>query len=297
MSKSVDIWCIGSVLWDIVGRADANYGSVRDVPGRIRRIPGGVAMNIAMTLLRFDLTPGLLSAVGQDPDGDELVRAAKAMKMHTEYLLRDAHLPTDIYMAIEDPRGLVAALADAHSLEAAGDRILAPLEDGRLGSAKTPYEGRLALDGNLTEHLLEEIATRASFGRADLRVAPASPGKCTRLRPLLAHPNTTFYVNLEEARLILEGDFQDAAMAAAALVTAGAARAFVTDGPQAASFADRAQRFTARPPSVTCLRVTGAGDTCMAAHIAAEARGLGPEAALIAAQTAAARYVAGEDAN
>lgn len=297
MDKSPDIWCIGSVLWDIVGRAETHYGDVRDVPGRIRRIPGGVAMNIAMTLLRFDLTPGLLSAVGMDADGRELALAAQDMGMHTDFLLRDPDLPTDMYMAIEDPRGLVAALADAHSLEVAGARILAPLEDGRLGSSAAPYQGRVALDGNLTETLLADIAQRPSFAKADLRVAPASPGKCTRLRPLLGHAGTTFYVNLEEARLILEADFHDAATAAQAMVRAGAARAMVTDGPRAAGFADGNLCTDAVPPSVTPRRITGAGDTCMAAHIAAETRGLAPKDALIAAQSAAARYVAGENAN
>ena len=43
-----------------------------DVPGRITRLPGGVAMNIAMTLVRFGMTPTLLTAIGRDPEGDEL---------------------------------------------------------------------------------------------------------------------------------------------------------------------------------------------------------------------------------
>lgn len=289
-----DILCIGSVLWDVVGRADAPYGAVRDVPGRIRRLPGGVAMNIAMTLLRFDLTPALLSVIGQDSEGDELMARARAMGMMMRYVLRDEALPTDRYMAIEDETGVIAALADAHSLEAAGARILAPLEDGRLGNENTPYPGLIALDGNLTETLISEIAQSPLFAKADLRVAPASPGKCTRLRPLLGHPGTTFYVNLEEARLILDGDFHDAKAAATALVTAGAARALVTDGPRAAGFADGSGALTAAPPSVTPLRVTGAGDTCMAAHIAAEAAGAAPETALKSALAKAASYVAGE---
>ena len=40
---------------------------------RLQRLPGGVAMNIAMTLVRFGLTPALLTAIGRDAEGDELV--------------------------------------------------------------------------------------------------------------------------------------------------------------------------------------------------------------------------------
>jgi pseudouridine kinase len=45
---------------------------------------------------------------------------------------------------------------------------------------------------------------------------------------------------------------------------------------------------------VLVTRVTGAGDTFMAAHIAAELAGRDPEAALARALDAAATYVSGE---
>jgi sugar/nucleoside kinase (ribokinase family) len=48
------------------------------------------------------------------------------------------------------------------------------------------------------------------------------------------------------------------------------------------------------PPEVTVARVTGAGDTFMAAHIVAEARGEARELALASALRAAAAYVSGE---
>jgi len=46
---------------------------------------------------------------------------------------------------------------------------------------------------------------------------------------------------------------------------------------------------------VTVARVTGAGDSFMAAHIAAELRGLTGRATLDAALVAAAAFVAGDD--
>ena len=52
--------------------------------------------------------------------------------------------------------------------------------------------------------------------------------------------------------------------------------------------------LTSTPPPVLVTRVTGAGDTFMAAHIAAELGGREAEAALDDALRAAARYVSGE---
>ena len=290
-----DILCIGSVLWDIIGRAPASLRLGSDVPGRITRLPGGVAMNIAMTLTRFGLRPALLTAVGRDAEGDELIAACLRMGLDCAHVYRSDDLPTDRYMAIEGANGLVAAVADAHSLEMAGDKILRALGDGSLGSEARPYAGLIALDGNLTEALIADIARSALFARADLRVAPASPGKAERLLPLLGHPSATLYVNLEEAGLIAKGRFDSAAEAAEALLARGAARVLVTDGGRDAAEGTAGQGvITGQPPEVLVTRVTGAGDTFMAAHIVAEARGAKRAQALQAALQAAADYVSGD---
>ena len=295
MQQAPDILCIGSVLWDIIGRAPVHMRAGSDVPGRITRLPGGVAMNIAMTLARFGRRPAVLSAVGRDRQGEDLIASAEMLGIDCGYLYRSEDLPTDRYMAIEGANGLIAAVADAHSLEQASARILRPLEDGRLGSPGAPWAGPVALDGNLTEALLAEIAASPLFARADLRVAPASPGKAERLTPLLSAPRATLYVNLEEAGLLCHAEFASAEAAAEGLLARGAARVLVTDGGQAAADgAAGAGVITATPPAVMVTRVTGAGDTFMAAHIVAEGAGQNRAEALARALAAAARYVSGE---
>lgn len=294
-TAQTDVICVGAVLWDIIGRAERTMQLGNDVPGRITRIPGGVALNIAIALRRAGLSPTLLSVIGQDAEGDELIAACRRLGLETEHLHRTTELPTDRYLAVEDAGGLVAAVADARSLEAVGAQILQPLHDGRLGSPEKPWRGLIALDGNLTVSLIEDIARSPLFAAADLRVAPASPGKAERLLPLLRHPRVTLYVNLEEAGLLCGRTFPDAPAAARGLLDRGAPRAIVTDGPRASCDGVRdAGLITATPPAVVIRRVTGAGDTLMAAHLAAEARGADRAAALDAAVNAAAAHVAGE---
>lgn len=290
-----DILCIGSVLWDIIGRSPVVMRLGSDVPGRITRLPGGVAMNIAMTMARFGLRPALLTAIGRDAEGDELIAACLRLGMECSHIYRSDDLPTDRYMAVEGANGLIAAIADAHSLEQAGDKILRPLADGPLGSLAAPYRGLIALDGNLTTQLLAQIATSPFFADADLRVAPASPGKAERLTPLLTHPRATLYVNLEEANLIARAEAKDAAEGAKALLARGASRVLVTDGGRMAAEGRAGQGvITGTPPHVLVTRVTGAGDTFMAAHIVAERRGADRDTALSDALRAAASYVSGE---
>lgn len=290
-----DILCIGSVLWDIIGRSPTSMRLGSDVPGRITRLPGGVAMNIAMTLRRFGMAPAILTAIGRDAEGDELIAACERLGLVTAHVYRSDDLPTDRYMAIEGANGLVAAVADAHSLEAAADKILRPLADGRLGTEAAPWDGPIALDGNLTESLLAEIAASPLFAAADLRVAPASPGKAGRLLPLLTHPTATLYVNLEEANILAHAHHISAARAAEDLLARGASAVLVTNGGKPAAEGRKGKGIIeGEPPQVLVTRVTGAGDTFMAAHLVAERRGASRHDALTEALRAAATYVSGD---
>lgn len=262
-----------------------------DVPGKIQRLPGGVAFNVAKTLTRFGLRPAVLTAIGMDPEGHELAAACAELGVDTRFALRDTGLPTDRYMAIEGGNGLIAAIADAGSLEKAGRAVLAPLSDGRIATNEAPWSGPVVLDGNLERALLEEIATSPMLAAADLRVVPASPGKASRLRPLMQMPKATFYLNRYEAGLILNREFATSFEAAKAIVANGAARVLITDG--AAQITDACGRETHQttPPTISAQRITGAGDTFMAAHIAAEIVGHGRAFSLDAATKAAATYV------
>ncbi|TDX33836.1 PfkB family carbohydrate kinase [Rhodovulum visakhapatnamense] len=293
MSADLLLLCIGAVLWDVIGRAPRPMAPGDDRPGRISRRPGGVALNVAAALARHGLRPAVLGAVGRDAEGEALIAATAALGIETRWLCRGAQ-PTDIYMAIEDATGLVAAIADAGGLEAAGAAVLAPLIEGPLGTPDRPFAGTVVLDGNLLPGLLAKIAAHPAFAAADLRVAPASPGKAERIAPFLARPGATLYLNRAEAGLILGRELADAPTAAATLRAAGAARVLVTDGSKAAAFASDDRLVAACPAPVEAAHVTGAGDALMAAHIAAELGGVPAEAALAAALAAATRHVTAE---
>jgi sugar/nucleoside kinase (ribokinase family) len=102
-------------------------------------------------------------------------------------------------------------------------------------------------------------------------------------------------VNLEEANILALSDHQTAAAAAQALLDRGAGHVLVTDGGQPAAEGRKgAGVIEGQPPQVLVTRVTGAGDTFMAAHLVAERRGASRQEALDEALRAAATYVSGE---
>ena len=187
-------------------------------------------------------------------------------------------------MAVEGANGLIAAIADAHSLEAAGDKILRPLTDGRLGSADAPYPGPIALDGNLTADLLARDRRQPALRR---RRPARRPGLARQGRTAAAASATPARARSTSTSkrpdcCARAGFRRVAAAAAGACWTRGAARVLVTDGGDPAAEASADGLITPTPPEVLVTRVTGAGDTFMAAHIAAEARGAARDAALTA---------------
>ncbi|WP_232823055.1 PfkB family carbohydrate kinase [Oceanibium sediminis] len=292
MTKEPQILCAGSALWDIIARTDRTLKPGFDVPGRITRQMGGVALNVALALAARGVAPVLLSAVGLDPQGDRLLASATAAGVNCTNVARISE-PTDAYLAIEDSQGEVfGAVADCASLERRGEEVLTPLRDGSLGSEAAPSNSTIVFDGNFPQAILDALPDDPAFAAAHLALVPASPGKAERLRKAMRHPNSTLYVNRIEAEILCRADFTSAALAARALLREGAARVIVTDSHRPAAAAQGDHLWTAAPPSVTAHTTTGAGDAFLAAHLSAEPHAATQQEALDAAVAAAAAHVA-----
>ena len=285
------VLCIGSALWDIIASASAPMEQGGDIAGEIRRQLGGVALNVAVALVRQGQPAALLSAIGNGPEGDALIDALETEGVDCRFIYR-SNDPTDSYLAIENPNGDVfGAIADCASLELAGDKIFTPLLDGRLGSASEPWPWRVVVDGNLPASLMESLSSRVEFSNCQLSIVPASPGKAARLRSALGGGQVTLYVNLGEAEILCEKPLTGSENAANALLALGAGRAIVTNGAKAACFTDGATTVALTPPKTDAHSTTGAGDVFMAAHIAAGVDGATAQTRLQAAINASARHI------
>ncbi|MEM8657958.1 MAG: PfkB family carbohydrate kinase, partial [Pseudomonadota bacterium] len=250
----------GSALWDIVARTERVMRPKHDVPGRISRQLGGVALNVALELVRQNTPVELLSAVGTDAEGVALITAAEAAGIGCGYVARTKDA-TDTYLAIEDGSGDVfAAVADCARLEKASAAVLAPLRDGRLGSEAAPWGGTVVVDGNLPAADLDALAQDPCFKACRLALVPASPGKAKRLAGAMRHPNSVVYLNRTEAEILSGLTLPSAAEAAEALIAEGATEVVVTDGHKPAAAADAHSMRTATPPDVVARTSTGAGD-------------------------------------
>ena len=50
MDCKIDAICVGSVLWDVIGRTNQSIRRGDDIGGFIKRIPGGVASSVMRRL-------------------------------------------------------------------------------------------------------------------------------------------------------------------------------------------------------------------------------------------------------
>ena len=287
MTITTKITALGGAHWDILGRAQVAMSLYDDVPGNVRRMVGGVAGPVAMKLASLDVHVDLMAYAGHDELGDALIGKLEQYQVHTSKMTR-GDLPTDVYMGIEAPNGLIAAIADCHSLEAVSMDIVKAL-------LKQDNSDRIVVvDGNLREDALAFLA-KQDFQTAELILVPASPGKIGRFLPFNRRNDTSLYVNLREANALCNKGFETSSEAASALVELGYKGAVVSNGGDVAAHAGAHGLVTSLPPQITVKRFTGAGDTLTGHHIFATARGDDPQAALEYALQATAHFISHED--
>jgi fructokinase len=125
-TRPLTIACFGEALWDILPRGI---------------FLGGAPLNVAYHLSRQAVQPWMLTAVGRDFLGDEILRRMKDWGLSTRMVTRHARRPTGTVQASIDPRG-VATFAIAR--DAAWDAIRLPSPLPRSAPRAIVY-GTLAL--------------------------------------------------------------------------------------------------------------------------------------------------------
>ncbi len=270
------VLCMGGVHMDRIARPASGALSLgQSNPVSISTAPGGVAHNVAVALAARTRPVVLIGAVGGDADGDRIRRSLAARGIDPASLVRDEHHATGSYTAVLDGAGeLVVGLADMAIHEAPrSDRLLAQAARHRGAAA-------LVLDSNLPAEIIGALCDRARAG-AVFAVA-ASAAKAPRLGPHLPRLAGLFVDRDEAAALSGRpcGTEAEAREAALSLVTAGAARVFVTLGTAGALAAEAGNAAYRPATSRAAQDVTGAGDAFAAAAIDRLLRAGSLEAAL-----------------
>lgn len=118
---------LGAACLDIKGRAENHFQAGSSNAGRVRVSLGGAARNIAENLARLDMPAMLLTAVGDDDQGRQIVAHSRAagVAIDDALLLVERHAASGSYLALLDGAGqLVAGVDDTRVVRAITPRVI-----------------------------------------------------------------------------------------------------------------------------------------------------------------------------
>ena len=109
---------LGAAGMDVVGRLESDLKPAASNPARIRRSYGGVARNVAENLARLGQPVNLITVVGEDASGDEILGHTAKAGVDTFAVLHSKEYPTGYYLGVVDKKGILQfALDDMRLLE------------------------------------------------------------------------------------------------------------------------------------------------------------------------------------
>jgi len=187
MSKEIiSVACFGEVLWDTF-------------PGEIKRA-GGAPFNVAYHLNKMGINAYMISSVGEDTLGHELINKITAWNISTD----------GIQISTEHPTSQVIATIDEHHdahyeivENVAWDFIKAlPADQEKLTKMDALVFGTLAARNQASRNTLFELIEASKFNIFDINLRP--PHYSTELIEALLHKSHLAKFNKAELRMILD---------------------------------------------------------------------------------------------
>jgi pseudouridine kinase len=256
---------IGGAGLDIVGLLKGELHQATSNPARIRSSYGGVARNVAENIARLGQPVELITAIGDDLTGDQLLQLMVSAGVGISAVIRSAEYRTSSYLAVVNTRGeLQFALDDMRAISA--------VTGGYLREKESLFENAsmLFLDANLSKETLRTAFSLAHRYHLPVCADPTSIYLAARLQPYLPRLHL-ITPNITEASILCDHTYpaspSQAIEAAKCLVSQGVRIAIVTLAEFGVCYAT-SQTFG----HISAIRTeivdpTGAGDALNAAVI------------------------------
>ena len=287
LAESPGAVVIGGSNLDVKARSTAKATAGTSNPGHGSMAPGGVARNIAENIARLGDRVHLVSVVGRDPQGSNLLDHTAAAGVRIEHVAR-TNRPTGTYTAILDANGeLLVAIAD---MDATAD--LGP-DEVRAARDVIATAGVVVLDGNLRRDTFECAVDLAKGVRVIFE--PVSVPKAIALKDVLDERVYAITPSRDElaalSGLPTRTDRQ-VRSASRAMHDRGIELVWTTLGERGSLLSTREDVVEIPAIPTTVEDVTGAGDSMLGAFCHVLLDGGTPEEAARFAHAAAALTVA-----
>ncbi|MFO1443342.1 winged helix-turn-helix transcriptional regulator [Bacillus sp. Bva_UNVM-123] len=273
LPEKKEILCIGGSNIDrkIQVLNNLQYGTSN--PAESTQSFGGVARNIAENLGRLGVNVSLMTIVGKDSEGESLLDYTKSfVDMNPSHVSPD--MATGTYTAVLDSTGeLSIALADM-SIYDSVDIEFVEKKWGYVAAVEM-----VVIDTNFPANVLEKVINRCHEENIPLCITPVSAPKIKKL-PQKLHGVTWLIANKDEAEamsgMTIKND-DDFFKAAELIMSKGVEKVVITRGDKGLIYVTKDESGKLRPPHVTVVDVTGAGDSLVAGIMFGHLKGLNTE--------------------
>lgn len=257
---------IGSAGIDVLGRLSGELRSGTSNPAQISSSFGGVARNVAENLAHLGQPVILLSAIGADLAGDQLVQQLSTAGVDVSAVLRSAEWPTGTYLAVVDTNGGRQFALDDMRASASITPEYLHTQAGLFKQASLIF-----IDANLSPEALRSVVALARKARIPICADPTSATLAEKLLPYLSRlylitPNNTEAGVLCD-RSIDASKRRQALEAAKCLVAKGVKIAIVTLAQFGVCYATSETNGFVSAIRTEIVDPTGAGDALTAAVI------------------------------
>lgn len=187
---------IGGINLDIKGISDSEAKADSNI-GKVHISPGGVARNVAENLSKLKIPVCLLGCIGNDGNGQIILKNAEQNGINTEHLLISSEVSTASYLSISNSEGsLVSAVND---MKDSLGKITPEYLEGKSELIKNSKV--IFADTNLGNEALQYIVTAANENKIPLYIDTVSIDKSAVIKNLSENidylsPNIYEYNNL-----------------------------------------------------------------------------------------------------
>jgi len=260
---------IGSAGVDIKAQPQSPLTEGTSNPGLVRNSVGGVARNIPENLARLEVSTILLTAVGNDDEGDRVIQVTANAGVNCDFVQRVEDARTGSNVAVVQENGNTYAAVIDYDIAKHIDSDYLQQHELLFSTA-----AMVVIDAVLTEDTLETLFELTSQYNLRVCADPTNPTFAARFKPhinqlYLVVPNAAETAALCGITVETNGtaDRNQSLSVARELVKSGAEIGVVTLGAEGLTYAHSNGSGFIRAAQVEVVDTNGAGDAFSAAVI------------------------------
>ncbi|MDA3811695.1 MAG: PfkB family carbohydrate kinase [Spirochaetaceae bacterium] len=272
---------IGGSNMDISGTPKGSFIQKDSNPGKVSLSPGGVGRNIAENLARMGSTVKLLTVLGEDLYGRQLLETCRYAGIDMNHVKISGKKGTSVYLSILNEMGdMISAISDMSLMEEL-DREYLEKNHRTISAASL-----VIIDANLSETVIEFIVTK--YGDKKIFVDTVSTAKAQKIIPFIGKFHTAKPNKLEAEILsgIKINSEKSIKIASGILIDKGLNRVFLSMGEKGIYYRDRKNSLHYQGEQIKAVNTTGAGDAYTAALAHSFMKNFTPEKTLAFAAAA-----------